>query len=203
MNSSLKKLFRQDYKSFINNYEVHFVDFYISSDNEYRDIEACEKFFLLTLYQFISSRGYALGRYQDIKGDDLDWPKFWDYLEELDRKSAFISLKLRRIGHIIQDDSKNGVRAVKANIEDKQTKSLTFEGKPLNMNERWTIADKLFNIDNIIRKLNITKDEKNQLISFVFGCHIDTSKDVLNGTYKGSMTRKEEIQEYLDKITKI
>jgi hypothetical protein len=64
-----------------------------------------------------------------------------------------------------------------------ESKSLIFQGKPLNLYERYTIANKLLDIGNKIHTLNISQAKKNELLSYILGCNIDNAKKILNGTY--------------------
>jgi len=65
----------------------------------------------------------------------------------------------------------------------KPNKSLLFEGKNLNLSERYKIANKVINIEKQIRKLNIKELEKHQLLAFILGCDITTARNLYNGTY--------------------
>jgi hypothetical protein len=65
----------------------------------------------------------------------------------------------------------------------KSNKNLLFDGKPLNLLERYQIANKVLDIENKINTLNITKDKKNELLSYILDCNIDNAKKLLNGNY--------------------
>lgn len=65
----------------------------------------------------------------------------------------------------------------------KPNKSLLFEGKNLNLSERYKIANKVINIEKQIRKLNIKELEKHQLLAYILGCDITTARNLYNGTY--------------------
>ncbi len=69
-------------------------------------------------------------------------------------------------------------------INLKKNKSLLFEGKGLNLSERYKIANKVLNIDKVIRKLNIKDLEKYQLVAHILGCDKDNARHLCNGTYK-------------------
>jgi len=66
----------------------------------------------------------------------------------------------------------------------KPNKSLLFAGKELNLSERYKIANKVLNIDKVIRILNIKDSEKNQLLAYILGCDKDNARNLMNGTYK-------------------
>ncbi len=81
---------------------------------------------------------------------------------------------------------------IKSLIKDKETpqlkkqkpnKSLLFEGKDLNLLERYKLADKVLNIDSTIRKLKIQELEKYQLLAYILGCDKDNARNLMNGTY--------------------
>jgi hypothetical protein len=64
-----------------------------------------------------------------------------------------------------------------------QSKSLLFDGKPLNLLERFKIANKVLDIDKKIRTLNIADLQKYQLLAYVLGCNKDNARDLMNGSY--------------------
>ena len=63
------------------------------------------------------------------------------------------------------------------------SKSQLLNGKKLNLTDRYKIANKLLDIDNKINILNISKEQKNQLLAYILGCNIDNAKKILNGNY--------------------
>jgi len=79
-------------------------------------------------------------------------------------------------------DSKKVSQIIKPS---KPNKSLLFEGKDLNLLERYKIANKVLNIDKAIRKLNIKDLEKYQLLAYILGCDKDNARNLMNGTYNG------------------
>ncbi|RTY94325.1 hypothetical protein EKL32_11245 [Flavobacterium sp. GSN2] len=66
----------------------------------------------------------------------------------------------------------------------KQNKSLLFDGKELNLLERFKIADKVLDIDKKLRILNIGDLEKYQLLAYILGCNKDNARNLMNGSYK-------------------
>lgn len=71
----------------------------------------------------------------------------------------------------------------KDNQTVKINKNLLFDGKSLNLLERYQIANKVLDIEKKINALNITKDKKNELLSYILDCNIDNAKKLLNGNY--------------------
>jgi hypothetical protein len=67
---------------------------------------------------------------------------------------------------------------------NKPNKSLLFEGKDLNLSERYKIANKVLKIDKEIRKLNAKDLEKHRLLAYILGCDITNARNLMNGTYK-------------------
>lgn len=65
-----------------------------------------------------------------------------------------------------------------------QNKSLLFDGKTLNLLERFKIADKVLGIDQKIRTLNIGDLQKYQLLAYILGCDKDNARNLMNGCYK-------------------
>lgn len=66
----------------------------------------------------------------------------------------------------------------------KSNKSLLFDGKELNLSERFKIANKVLDIDNKLRTLNIKDLEKYQLLAYILGCDKDNARNLMNGSYK-------------------
>jgi hypothetical protein len=66
----------------------------------------------------------------------------------------------------------------------KSNKSLLFDGKELNLSERFKIAKKVLNIDNKLRTLNIKDLEKYQLLAYILGCDKDNARNLMNSSYK-------------------
>ena len=66
----------------------------------------------------------------------------------------------------------------------KTNKSLLFEGKDLNLSERFKIANKVLDIDKKIRTLKIRDLEKYQLLAYILGIDKDNARNLMNGTYK-------------------
>ncbi len=66
----------------------------------------------------------------------------------------------------------------------KSNKSLLFDGKELNLSERFKIANKVLDIDNKLRTLNIKDLEKYQLLAYILGCDKDNARNIMNGSYK-------------------
>lgn len=69
-------------------------------------------------------------------------------------------------------------------IKQKTNKSLLFNGKELNLSERFKIANKVLDIDNKLRTLNIKDLEKYQLLAYILGCDKDNARNLMNGSYK-------------------
>jgi hypothetical protein len=66
----------------------------------------------------------------------------------------------------------------------KTNKSLIFEGSPLNLSERFKIANEVLGIDKKIRTLNIPDLEKYQLLAYILGIDKDNARNLMNGSYK-------------------
>lgn len=65
----------------------------------------------------------------------------------------------------------------------KPNKSLLFEGKDLNLSERFKIANEVLGIDKKIRTLNIPDLKKYQLLAYILGCDKDNARNLMNGSY--------------------
>lgn len=62
-------------------------------------------------------------------------------------------------------------------------KNLLYNGSDLNLSERYKIANKVLDIDKVIRKLNIGDLKKYELLSFILNCNKDVARDLMNGRY--------------------
>lgn len=132
--------------------------------------------------------------YQEIKTtkryingieNNTDKKTMEDYLER--------ELLSHRQKHIYKEKGEEGIRSkfYKAKLKSLpvtkaiiQNKSLLFDGKTLNLLERFKIADKVFGIDKKIRTLNIAELEKYQLLAYILGCDKDNARNLMNGCYK-------------------
>jgi hypothetical protein len=63
-------------------------------------------------------------------------------------------------------------------------KSLLFNGKDLNLSERFKIANEVLGIDKKIRTLNIPDLKKYQLLAYILGIDKDNARNLMNGSYK-------------------
>jgi hypothetical protein len=117
-----------------------------------------------------------------------------DYLEKLlYKKGIEIVVKYPNGDHsIVKRTFKKNIKIMVENdnlqsinptTKAKQNQNLLFEGKPLNLQERYQIANKVLDIEKKINALNITKDKKNELLSYILDCNIDNAKKLLNGNY--------------------
>jgi hypothetical protein len=68
--------------------------------------------------------------------------------------------------------------------KQKTNKSLLFNGKELNLSERFKIANEVLGIDKKIRTLNIPDLEKYQLLAYILGIDKDNARNLMNGSYK-------------------
>lgn len=93
-------------------------------------------------------------------------------------RSKFYKAKLK---NLIDSETKADTQTIKLKRENK---SLLFDGKGLNLSERFTIANKVLDIDTKIRTLNIQDLEKYQLLAYILGCDKDNARNLMNGTYR-------------------
>jgi hypothetical protein len=125
-----------------------------------------------------------------IQGVDETWEEHKTKIEIIilrhERKGKINEQKINRNKNIIefieQRISELGTEIPKI-AKPKPNKSLLFEGKNLNLSERYKIANKVINIEKQIRKLNIKELEKHQLLAYILGCDITTARNLYNGTY--------------------
>ena len=80
---------------------------------------------------------------------------------------------------------------------------LLIEGKAPNILERYTIANKLLDIDTTISGLNITAEGKSILLAQIMGCSKQAARELLNGTYNGrAKIRTSTIDNYISNLKK-
>jgi hypothetical protein len=68
-------------------------------------------------------------------------------------------------------------------LEEQINKSSIFQGKELNLLERFKIANSVLDIDKKIRTLNIQELKKYELLAYILGCDKDNARNLMNGTY--------------------
>jgi hypothetical protein len=81
--------------------------------------------------------------------------------------------------------------------KQKTNKSLLFNGKELNLSERFKIANAILGIDKKIRTLNIQDLEKYQLLAYILGCDKDNARNLMNGSYK---TKDRDLSTYFNDL---
>jgi hypothetical protein len=92
--------------------------------------------------------------------------------------------KLDENFHKAINKDNNWTPPVETEVNNKQSKSLLFNSKSLNIQERYNIAVKVLDIEKkIIQLSDTTKEQKNQLLAYILGCNIDNAKKLLNGGY--------------------
>lgn len=85
------------------------------------------------------------------------------------------------INIMVENDNLKPINTI---TKPKTNKSLLFDGKELNLSERFKIANKVLGIDTKIRTLNIPDLEKYQLLAYILGCDKDNARNLMNGSYK-------------------
>ncbi len=68
-------------------------------------------------------------------------------------------------------------------VVTRKGKTNILNGKPLNLYERFLIANEVVQLENKIRRLKISEAEKHNLLSLILGCNIDNAKKIMNGNY--------------------
>ena len=58
-----------------------------------------------------------------------------------------------------------------------------FEGKDLNISDRYNILNKVLDFDKKVHPLNIGELEKYQLLSYILGIDKDNARKLMNGKY--------------------
>ena len=177
---------------FLNEFEADEIDF-IEKDDEY---------FENTLYDVQNSEsshdGYSTTGFDNFStayqlAIDIGFDKF---MYSTKAKLTFLANQ-KNIVLPREQKEPELINAIETNESDvKETKSLLFNGKKLNYAERFTIANQVFGVAEKFRTLNISDNDKNQILSYVLGCNIDNARHLINGTYKAK-ERKSELLAYL------
>lgn len=135
--------------------------------------------------------------------DNINKPsseEFNDVYDSYHFKRDFLQLRMRRAVSIHQI-SELEVSVKKLNINKKQSKQNLLEGKPLNLAERYQIADKVFGIDKIIRGLNISNAEMSKLVGLIFDCNPINARHVFNGKYTANI-KEEILDKYVENLNR-
>lgn len=85
----------------------------------------------------------------------------------------------------------------KPEVKKKPSKSLLLDGRELNLSERFKIANKVLDIDNKIRTLNIKDLDKYQLLAYILGCDKDNARNIMNGSYN---SKDRDLTGYFDEL---
>jgi hypothetical protein len=122
-----------------------------------------------------------------------------EFTESFDVEKIFYPYELFSIKQL-----ENYIKNLIENNENPQTKkptkpnkSLLFEGKNLNLSERYKIANKVINIEKQIRTLNIKELEKHQLLAYILGCDKDNARNLYNGTYN---SKDRDLSNYFNEL---
>jgi hypothetical protein len=125
--------------------------------------------------------------------------KAWDYVLKFPKKfESKFAKDIPKSNYIKDEKSNSEINLLK---EKKQSKSLLFNGKPLNLKERYKIATEVLNTDKTIRTLNVTDTEKYKLLSYILGCNETNARHLMNGSYCAHV-RNEVIQNYIHTLNK-
>lgn len=159
-------------EEFLDEFEADEMD-YIKKEMEY---------FENTLYDVQNSEGshdgHSVTGYDNFSAaDELVFNIGYDkFMYSTNKKLKFLESKI-----IVDSPYQNGS---KNESNTKETEHTLFNGKKLNIAERYTIANKIFGFEKTFKTLNISDDEKYKILSYVLNCNKDNARHVMNGTYK-------------------
>lgn len=105
------------------------------------------------------------------------------------------------INHLNGINQEKGDNPLPIYKKEKVSDSLMLNGHKLNLAERFKIINDQFNISKEISKLNISENEKYQLVSYVLGCSTTNARQVMNGNYNGKI-RNGDIKNYIESLNK-
>ncbi len=205
-----------NYQDFIKNYEVELMiriekerihyDF-IGKDIEEIDLKELEISFLKELFEYQSRKNDVLMRYLDHRQE----MKKYKYENEIDifiinqllshnYISHFIEYKLLKLGVKIKEVKHNRLHNIRTSGVKKKTKN-TLNGETLNLLDRYEIMNKMFNIDNSIRKLNVSDTDKYKLLSLILDCNTTNARQIMNGNY-GVKLNEKLVNNYIENLKK-
>lgn len=125
------------------------------------------------------------------KKTDLEKKGTYDLTNEMIKKSIASYLKI--ISFL--EKRKQEIETPKTIIPD--NKNLLFNGKDLNLSERFKIANKVLDIDNTLRKLKIKDLEKYKLLSYIINCSEDNARHLMNGKYP---SKDRDLTDYFNEL---
>ena len=110
--------------------------------------------------------------------------------------------KKNKIAHSrIIDWLESKLLVLERNSKTKKIAKNTINGKPLNLQERFIIAEEIFGLKKTLNTLNISQKEKHQLLTFVFDCNIDNARKIFNpGKKYDAKIKNELIDEYINNL---
>lgn len=136
--------------------------------------------------------------------EKLCYPRRLGTIRQLKQKiESLISIKTQELESIEQNGNQKYTKEVKSgNTEtlpetEPKNKSMLLNGSPVNLVERFKMADKVFKIDSILRDLNIGDLEKYQFLAYILQCHPDNARNLMNGTYK---SRSRDLTSYFNSL---
>lgn len=100
----------------------------------------------------------------------------------------------KHINIMVENDN---LQPLTSTQKPKTNKSLLFNGKELNLSERFKIANEVLGIDTKIRTLKIGDLEKYQLLAYILGCDKDNARNLMNGSYK---TKDRDLSTYFNDL---
>lgn len=104
-----------------------------------------------------------------------------------------LSFDLKVISKTYQDLSK------KERGRSNNDNNVYLYGKKLNLKERFLISNKVLGIENKIRTLKISENEKHILLSLILGCNIDNAKKIMSDKYDAKV-KEDLLNEYFDTL---
>lgn len=82
--------------------------------------------------------------------------------------------------------------------ELQEAKNVLINGRKPNLLERYQIADRIFNIDKIITRLNVRAEDKYKILAVLLDCNEHNAKKLINGKYPAKTDQK-EINDFINK----
>ncbi|GIM52738.1 hypothetical protein CAPN004_17680 [Capnocytophaga cynodegmi] len=82
--------------------------------------------------------------------------------------------------------------------ELQEAKNVLINGRKPNLLERYQIADRIFNIDKIITRLNVRAEDKYKILAVLLDCNEHNAKKLINRKYPAKTDQK-AIKDFINK----
>lgn len=108
---------------------------------------------------------------------------FRNKINTADRIKEFLEQRKQEIEEDLELKMTKRQEVPALEIRQKSNKSLMFEGKNLNIKDRYRILNKVLDFDKKVHPLNIGELQKYQLLAYILGCDKDNARKLMCGSH--------------------